>query len=220
MEITVVAGVAEFALSTKSLNQMKNKATEARTALQNGFGEALDVEPADVNFTSSTPGKIARATGRRLSDGEVELLVLNFEITVDEPDSNTTTALLSKIRAITAQEANATASFLKALNAAFEKAGLEVTLDDVMISEPMVFTLFVLPPTPSPTPPPTPTSMPAPVLPPEETSYFWVFVVLGVLFLGGAGAGAYTVYQRQQTAVTKSDEERAQEREARQADDI
>jgi hypothetical protein len=219
IEITVVAGTAEFSLSTKSLNQMKNKATEARRALQNGFGDALGVEPAEVDFTSSDPGKIARA-GRRLSDGEVQLLVLNFEITVDAPDSNTTLALLDKIRKITAQDANATASFLAALNAAFEAAGLEVTLDDVMISEPMVMTLFVLPPTPSPTPPPAPAPIPPPVLPPDESSWFWIYVVLFVLFIGGVGAGAYTVVQRQKTAVTKSDEERQQERAARTADDI
>jgi hypothetical protein len=219
-ELLVVQAIAEFSLSTQSLNRMVNKASESSQALKNGFAAALDVEPSAIKFTSSDPAKIARANGRRLSDGDAALLVLNFEITVDSPDSNSTLALIDKVRAINAQKANATAAFLAVVNAAFEAAGLSVTVDGVMISEPMLVTVMREIVTPSPTPEPTAAPLPAPVVPPPETSYFWLYVLLGVVFLGGAGAGGYTVYQRQKTAVTKSSDERQQEREARSADDI
>jgi hypothetical protein len=221
IELTVVAGTAEFSLSTQSLNTMVKKAVESRAALQNGFGNALDVEASAVNFTTSVPGKIARSIGgRRLSDEDAALLVLNFQIAVDAPDSNSTLELVDKLRAITNRDANATAEFLKAINAAFAAAGLDITVDDVMISEPMIMTIYVFPTTAAPTPKPTPEPLPSPVVPPEEQSYFYLFVFLGFLFFIGAAAGAYTVVQRQKQAVTKTAEERQMERAATRADDI
>jgi hypothetical protein len=173
-----------------------------------------------VDFTSSDPAKIARAKGRRLSDADAALLVLDFEIEVDSATSNSTLALMDRIRKITAQEANATATLLKEVNAALQAAGVDATMNGVMISEPMVTTVYVQKVTPEPTPLPTQAPPPAPIVPPAETSYFWLFAFLGFLFLGGAGFGAYTVYQRQKNAVTKTEEERQQERQARAADDI
>jgi hypothetical protein len=218
-EITVIAAVAEFSLPLQSLNRMVNKAEESHRALQNGFAVALDVEPDDVKFTKSDPAKIARS-GRRLSDEEMALLVLNFEITVDNSTSSKTLALLERIRKITAQDGNATATLLNAVNAAFEEEGMAVTVDGVMISEPMIMTIYVEVVTPSPTPLPTPAPEPPPIVPPEETSYFWLWVFLGVLFIVGAGGGGYTVYQRQKHAVKKTAEERRADRVSMSSDDI
>jgi hypothetical protein len=221
-EITVVASVTEFSLSTRSLSNMLNKAVEAREALVNGFAAGLNVTPSAVEFTASDPGKIARSTGRRLSDDSA-LLVLNFEITVDSPNSTATRGLLGKIRKITAQDANATAAFLAAVNAAFQQAGMTVTMDGVMISEPMVTTVFREVITPAPTPIPTPQPTPTPVTPPDEGSGFlWYF--LGFLFLVGAGGGGYKVFQAQRNKMKfgpkKTKEERQAERAAQSADDI
>jgi len=119
--------------------------------------------------------------------------------------------------------ANATAAFLAAVNAAFQQAGMTVTMDGVMISEPMVTTVFREVITPAPTPIPTPKPTPTPVTPPDEGSGFlWYF--LGFVFLVGAGGGGYKVFQAQRNKMKfgpkKTKEERQAERAAQSADDI
>jgi hypothetical protein len=106
------------------------------------------------------------------------------------------------------------------VNAAFEEEGMAVTVDGVMISEPMIMTIYVEVVTESPTPVPTPAPEPPPIVPPEETSYFWLWVFLGVLFVVGAGGGGYTVYQRQKNAVKKTAAERRADRASMSSDDI
>merc|ERR1711869_154027 len=92
--------------------------------------------------------------------------------------------------------ANATAAFLAAVNAAFQQAGMTVTMDGVMISEPMVTTVFREVITPAPTPIPTPQPTPTPLTPPDEGWGWWFYALVVVLFLGGAVVGV-KVFQAQ-----------------------